>query len=178
MSARSLYRHVCSSRSGNQGGRDCDLQLPTAHDFRAQGHPIDSHDRGRNKLATIHGQKNTLLYFSEYAAILLCDFGVFLPTVGFVCRETVRFGVLKNGSNICEDDVNRVPEIACIIGRHGRFKQWNSSVEKPLRYIAQENSQMAANDTVIAAEQPDALQHYFRGDADYRKGDKSVCLGV
>ena len=63
--ARSVDRHVCGSRSGDQGGRDRDLQLLTARDRGAQRSPVDDHDGGRNKVTTVHNEWKALLHLGE-----------------------------------------------------------------------------------------------------------------
>ena len=63
--ARCVDRHVCRPRAGDQRTRDRDLQLLTASYHRADCRPVDDHDRRRNKLTSIHGKREALLYFSK-----------------------------------------------------------------------------------------------------------------
>ena len=63
--ARSVDGHAGGSRAGDQGGCDCDLQLLTAQDLRAERRPVDDHDGRRNQVTAIHREKKALLHLSE-----------------------------------------------------------------------------------------------------------------
>ena len=63
--ARRVDRHVCRPRAGDQRTRDRDLQLLTTDYHRADCRPVDQHDRRRNKLTPIYGEREALLYFSK-----------------------------------------------------------------------------------------------------------------
>jgi PAS domain-containing protein len=50
-----------------------------------------------------------------------------------------------------ENFIENLPEIACIIGDGGRFKQWNLNFEAALGYTAQEIGGITAFDTIAEA---------------------------
>jgi hypothetical protein len=65
VAARSLHKHVQVSRTRDQTGRNCDLQLLTADNRGTQGLPVDDNDRRRNKLAAHYGEHSALLHLSK-----------------------------------------------------------------------------------------------------------------
>ncbi len=84
-------------------------------------------------------------------AILLCASVVFLLTFWSLSRAE------NQPSEFPENIIESLPEIACIIGDGGRFKQWNSNLEKALGYTAEELTKITAFDT-IAEEQQRVVQ--------------------
>ena len=64
-SARSVHRNVGCSRSGDQVGRDCGLQLLSAGDRGAECRPVDDHDGRGNKVTAIECEQKPLLGLGE-----------------------------------------------------------------------------------------------------------------
>ena len=88
---------------------------------------------------------------AHMAAILLCAAIVFVVSWGLLSRDKP----LRSKS--IEDIIRSFPESVCIVDAAGRFKQWNSTVEKLLGYTAQEIAEIAVLDT-IAEEQREIVQ--------------------
>ena len=79
-------------------------------------------------------------------AILLCASVVFLLTFWSISRAE------NQPSAFPENTIESLPEIACIIGDGGRFKRWNSNLEKALGYTAEELTKITAFDTILESE--------------------------
>ena len=83
------------------------------------------------------------------AAILVCASIVCVLNFPAIYKSTVQ-------SDKCPAYlIENLPEIACIIGDHGRFKQWNSNLEAVLGYTAEEIEKLTVFDAI--AEESTAL---------------------
>ena len=85
------------------------------------------------------------------AAILLCASLVFLLTSRSHSRTEDQPHAFP------ENLIESLPEIACIIGDGGRFKQWNSNLEKALGYTPEELTKITAFDTIAEEHQKAVL---------------------
>lgn len=76
------------------------------------------------------------------AAILVCASIVSVLNLGSLCRTKAQ------PEKFQENIIENLPEIACIIGDGGQFKQWNSNLETVLGYTSEEITKMTAFDTI------------------------------
>ncbi|MGC2476682.1 MAG: EAL domain-containing protein [Candidatus Sulfotelmatobacter sp.] len=72
--------------------------------------------------------------------------------------------------------IENLPEIACIIGDDGRFRQWNSNLETALGYTAEEIEKLKAVDAIAEEQRETVQQTLTRAFADGTAKTESVLV--
>lgn len=75
-----------------------------------------------------------------------------------------------------QEVIENLPEIGCIIGANGRFKQWNSSLETALGYTTEEIEKLTAFDTIAEEEREGVQRTLTRAFADGTAKAESVLI--
>ncbi len=72
--------------------------------------------------------------------------------------------------------IENLPEIVCIIGDDGRFRQWNSNLETALGYTAEEIEKLTAFDAIAEEQRETVQQMLTRALADGTAKTESVLV--